>query len=63
MARGVFLPRLAGRPVAHTAPEVDDLLATMIDAAGAAQLVSRGEILDERIPHRFKAGAYVSTYK
>ena len=47
----VLAPRLAARPVPHAAPQVDDLLAVLVDAAGAAELAPAGEVLDERLPH------------
>ena len=56
---GVLLPRLAGLLVPNAAPQVDDLLAAMIGAAGAAQLTSPGEVLGKRLAHAFKAAADV----
>ena len=57
---GVLLPRLAGLLVANAAPEVDDLLAAVIDTAGAAQLSAPGEVLGERLAHRLEATTDVS---
>jgi hypothetical protein len=48
---GVRAPRLAARPVAHTAPQVNDLLPILVDAARAAEFTPTGEVLDERLPH------------
>ena len=56
----VLFPRLAGRLVPHTAPQVDDLLAAVVHAASAAQLVAPREILDERIAHGIKAATDMS---
>jgi len=56
---GVLLPRLAGRLVAHAAPQVNDLLAPVIHATGAAQFVAQGEILGECIAHGLEACAYM----
>jgi hypothetical protein len=42
-----------------TAPEVDDLLAAVIYATGAAQFMSPREVLGERIAHGFKARAHM----
>ena len=56
---GVLFPRLAGRLVPHTAPQVNDLLAPVVHATGAAQFVAPGEILSERIAHGLKARAYM----
>src|SRR5690606_2625941 len=53
---GAFFPRLAGRLVARAAPQVDDLLAAVVGAAGAAQLAASEEVLDERIARRFETG-------
>ena len=41
--------------VPHAAPEVDDLLAAVIDAAGAAQLAATREVLRERLAHGLEA--------
>ena len=48
---GVSFPRLAGRLVSHTAPEVDHFLATVIHAAGAAEFVAAREIFGECMAH------------
>ena len=56
---GVLLPRLARPLVPDAAPEVDDLLAAEIGAAGAAQLTPPREVLDERLAHRLEAAADV----
>jgi hypothetical protein len=48
---GVLFPRLASLPVSNTTPEVDNLLAMLKNAAGAAQLASPGKILSKRIAH------------
>ena len=45
----VLLPGLTGRLVPDTAPQVDDLLTSMVHATSAAQFVSPGEVLGERI--------------
>ena len=52
---GVLLPWLAGLLVADAAPEIDDLLAAMIDTAGAAQLPAPGEVLGECLAHCLEA--------
>ena len=57
---GVLLPRLARLLVADAAPEVDDLLAAVIGAAGAAQLAAPGEVLGKRLAHGLEAAADVS---
>ena len=59
----VPLPRLARLLVANPAPEVDDLLAVKVGAAGAAQLAPSGEVLGERLAHRLKATTDVSLYR
>ena len=55
----VPFPRLARLLVADAAPEIDDLLAVVIDAARAAQLAASGEVLGERVAHRLEAAADV----
>ena len=60
---GVLLPRLARLLVADAAPEVDDLLAAVIGAAGAAQLAPPSEVLGKRLAHGLKAAADVSLYR
>ena len=57
---GVPLPRLASPLVPEAAPEVDDLLAAAIGAAGAAQLPASGKILGKRFVHGLEAAADVS---
>jgi hypothetical protein len=54
---GVPLPRFAGALVANASPEIDDLLAAVIDAAGAAQLAASREVLDERLVDPLEAPA------
>ena len=56
---GVLLPRFAGRLVAHPTPQVDHLLAAVVHATGATQLVARREVFGERIAHGLEAGAHV----
>ena len=51
----VLLPRLARLLVSDTAPEVDDLLAAVIGAAGAAQLAASSEVLGKRLAHGLEA--------
>ena len=46
--------------VADAAPDIDDLLAVVIDRAGAAELVAPGKVVRECVPHRLEAGADVS---
>jgi len=41
---GVLLPRLARLPVPDPAPEVDDLLAPIVGAAGAAQFPASSDV-------------------
>ena len=45
--------------VADAAPQVDDLLAAVIGAAGAAQLTASSEVLGKRLAHCLKARADV----
>src|SRR5690606_21670835 len=45
------------RRVAYAAPQVDDLLALVVDAAGRAQLVAAGEVLGKGVAHGLKAWA------
>jgi hypothetical protein len=47
----VAFPRLARPLVSDTSPQVDDLLAVHVRAAGAAELVAPIEVLDERLAH------------
>jgi hypothetical protein len=54
---GVPLPRLARRLVSDAAPHVDDLFASEVGAACAAQLASPGEVLGERFADVLKAAA------
>ena len=49
--------------VADAAPEVDDLLAAMIGAAGAAQLAASSEVLGKRLAHRLETATDVSLYR
>jgi hypothetical protein len=56
----VLLPRFAGLLVADPAPEVDDLLASVIGAAGTAQLPAAREVVREGRSHGFKATTDVS---
>jgi len=56
---GVFLPGLAGRLVAHAAPQVDDLPAPVVHATRAAQFVAQGEIVGECIAHGLEARTHV----
>ena len=57
---GVLLPRLARLLVADAAPEIDDLLAPVVRAAGAAQLAASREVLRKGVAHAFEAGTDVS---
>ena len=57
----VPLPGLARHLVANPAPEIDDLLAAVIDAAGATQLVAAREVLLERVAHGLEAGTDVTS--
>jgi hypothetical protein len=59
----VLLPRLARLPVASTAPEVDDLLAVVIDTAGATQLTASIKVLGKGLVHLLKATTDVSLYR
>jgi hypothetical protein len=52
---GVLLPRLARLLVSDTAPQVDDLLAAMKNAAGSPQLATPNKVLGERLAHSFEA--------
>jgi len=54
---GVLFPGGVRRLVAYAAPQVDHLFAAAVDAAGAAELIAKGEVLDKRIPHGLKAFA------
>ena len=49
-------PRLL---VANAAPEVDDLLAALIGAAGAAQLPAPCEVVGKRLAHGLETAADV----
>jgi hypothetical protein len=51
----VPLPRVACPFVPDPAPQVDDLRSAVVSAAGAAQLVSSGEVLHERVAHGLEA--------
>jgi hypothetical protein len=57
---GVALPRLAGRFVANTTPQIDDLLAVVEGAARASQLGAPREVLLERVAHRLESAGDVS---
>ena len=52
----VALPRLAGLPVADTAPEIHDLLAVVIGAAGAAQFSAAAKFSANASRTRLEAG-------
>ena len=56
----VPFPGLTRWPVPDAAPEVDDLLAAEIHAAGAAELVSAREVLRESVANGLEAGSDVS---
>ncbi len=58
----VPLPRLARLLVPGTAPEVDDLLAVVIDTAGATNFTPSGKVLSERLAHCLEAATDVSLY-
>ena len=58
----VLLPRLARLLVPDTAPEVDDLLAAVIGAAGAAQFPASSEVVGKRLAHGLEATTDVSLY-
>ena len=58
----VPLPRLTRLLVANTAPEVDDLLAVNVGAAGAAEFVPSIEVVGKRSGHRLEATTDVSLY-
>jgi hypothetical protein len=49
------LPGLAGGFVAHAAPQVDNLLTSVVHATGGAQFVPPSEILGEGISNGLKA--------
>ena len=56
---GVLLPGLARLLVSDTAPEVHDFLASVVDAAGAAQLSASSEILNKSLADGLEAAADV----
>jgi hypothetical protein len=56
----VPLPGLARHHVPNTTPEVHDLLAPVVHAAGAAELVTSNEVVGKRLPYCLKAGGNVS---
>ena len=56
---GVLLPRLARLLVSNTAPQVDDLLATVKGAASSAQLATPKKVISERFANGFEAWADV----
>jgi hypothetical protein len=58
----VALPGLAGRLVPNTAPEIDDFLAAVVHAAGAAELVAPNEIVGKRVAYGLEAGTDSSLY-
>ena len=58
----VLLPRLARLLVADTAPEIDDLLAAVIRAARAAQLVASREVVGKRLAHRLEPRTDLSVH-
>ena len=59
---GVLLPRLARPPVANTTPQVDDLLASVVHAAGAAEFVASSEVVVKGLAHGLKPRTDVSLY-
>ena len=58
----VLLPWVPGLPVAQTAPEVDDLLATPIGTAGAAEFTAYREIVGKRVAHDLETRTDLSLY-
>jgi hypothetical protein len=56
----VFLPRLGADSISHTAPQVDDLLAVMVDAASTTYLTATRKIFDEGLANRLECAAYVT---
>jgi hypothetical protein len=60
---GASLPRVARLFVAGTAPEVNDLPAVVIGAAGAPQLTPSSKVRGKRLAHRLKAVTDVSLYR
>src|SRR5579864_2394061 len=56
---GVLLPRLARLLVSDTAPQVDDVLASVKGAARSADLASPNEVLSEHLAHGLEAEADV----
>jgi hypothetical protein len=48
---GVLLPRLARLLVPDAAPEIDDLLASMIGAAGAPQFPTSSEVVGKGVAY------------
>ena len=57
---GVSLPGLASLLVSDSAPEIDDLLAAAIGAAGAAELLAVSEVVGKRVAHCLVAATDVS---
>ena len=60
---GVLLPRLARPLVSNTAPQVDDLLAAVVHAAGAAEFVASSEVVVKGLAHGLEPGTDVSLYE
>src|SRR5215204_1771696 len=60
---GVSFPWLARSPVANTTPQVDDLLASVVHTAGAAEFVAPSEVVLKGLAHGLKPGTDVSLYQ
>src|SRR6185369_10165298 len=58
----VFFPGIARRLVPHTAPQINYLLAPVIDTTSRTQFVSFGEIPGERLPYRLITAADKAMY-
>jgi hypothetical protein len=58
----VLLPRFAPPFVSDSTPEIDNLLASAISAASAAEFAPAREVLGERLAHRLETRAYVTQY-
>ena len=56
----VPLPGLARQLVPNSAPQIDDFLAAIVGAAGAAQFAAPDEVFLERVTHGFEAATDVS---
>jgi len=54
----ILAPRLTADAVSHTAPQIDDLLAVLVDAAGTTKLAALRKIFDEGRSNALECGAH-----